>query len=79
MAPMASARTCLPGPKPPFHAASIEPSKRANDDVTVQHAYDLTIAELYFPSFLQRHNPAFSALKVINTEYSSCLDSATDS
>ena len=46
----------LPGPaylaqKPPFHAASIEPSKGANDDVTVQHAYDLTIAELISPRF----------------------------
>lgn len=37
--------------KPPFHAASIEPSKGANDDVTVQHAYDLTIAELISPRF----------------------------
>ena len=51
MAPMESARTCLPGPKPPFHAARIEPSKGANDDVTVQHAYDLTIAELISPRF----------------------------
>ena len=36
---------------PPFHAAGIEPSKGANDDVTVQHAYDLTIAELISPRF----------------------------
>ena len=47
----------LPGPAflapkpPPFHAAGIEPSKGANDDVTVQHAYDLTIAELISPRF----------------------------
>ena len=37
--------------KPPFHAARIEPSKGANDDVTVQHADDLTIAELISPRF----------------------------
>lgn len=51
--PMEPARTCLPGPKPPppFPAARIEPSKGANDDVTVQHAYDLTIAELISPRF----------------------------
>ena len=51
---MESARTCLPGTKSPplpFPAAGIEPSKGANDDVTVQHAYDLTIAELISPRF----------------------------
>ena len=45
----------LPGPaylaKAPFHAANSEPSKGANDDVTVQHAYDLTSAELISPRF----------------------------
>ena len=64
----------LPGPaylaKAPFHAASSKPGKGANDDVTVQHAYGLTSAELISPRFLKGHNPALSAFEAIDTEYS---------